>query len=118
MRSILRNLLVSSLALAFPLAGGCSNQTDTNASGESTTDIFPGDPDPGFSSGVTGGGFGGFGDGGGPSLPFGFWSKRFGDAADQKAGALAINAAEDIAITGSARGTIDFGNVPWTGSTT
>ncbi|MEO5727714.1 MAG: hypothetical protein ABI134_14510 [Byssovorax sp.] len=110
MRSILRNLLVVSLALPFPIAAGCTGQT------------FPppeeggvgGGPD--FSS--TTGGFSSFAATGGGFMPPGFWTKQYGDAEDQKAGAVAVNEAGDLALTGSARGTIDFGNIPWTGSPT
>ncbi len=71
----------------------------------------------------TTGGSGGFFDsavsvGSGVVMPSGVWTKRYGDAEDQKASAMAVNAAGDMALTGNARGTIDFGNVPWTGSAT
>jgi hypothetical protein len=112
MRSTLRYVLASSLALAYPLAAGCSQQEfppmDTGVGGASTT-----------------GGVGGFFDGpvsvsigSGVVMPPGVWTKRYGDAEDQKAGAMAVNEAGDIVLTGSARGTIDFGNIPWTGTTT
>ena len=111
MRSTLRNLLATSLALAYPLAVGCSDQEfpppviDTGIGGADST---------------TGGFFEGsvITVGSGVVMPPGLWTKRYGDAEDQKAAALAVNEAGDIALTGSARGTIDFGNVPWTGSAT
>jgi hypothetical protein len=37
------------------------------------------------------------------------WSKRFGDASDQSAAAVAVNAAGDVWITGSIIGNVDFG---------
>ena len=37
------------------------------------------------------------------------WSKRFGDAADQSATAVAVGAAGDLWITGSVVGNVDFG---------
>ena len=40
------------------------------------------------------------------------WSKRFGDASDQSASAVAVNAAGDVWITGSVIGTVDFGLGP------
>jgi hypothetical protein len=112
MRSTLRNFVVSSLAVAFPLAAGCTQQT------------FPIDPSGGgfggrsedITTSVTTGGF--FDVGSGPVNPPGIWTNQYGDAEDQKAGAMAVNAAGDIALTGSARGTIDFGNIPWTGTAT
>lgn len=113
MRPTLRNLLVASLALPFPLAAGCTGQ------------IFPPPPDDNFGGGpdVSSGQVGfsvstGFGSGGPPPPSSSSWIRRYGDAEDQKAGAVAVNEAGDIALTGSARGTIDFGNIPWTGSPT
>ena len=112
MRSTLRNLLASSLALAYPLVTGCSQLEfpptviiDTGVGGAPTTGN---------------GGVGGIGSSvsGGVFIPPGFWTKRYGDAEDQKAGAMAVNEDGDIALTGSARGTIDFGNIPWTGTAT
>jgi hypothetical protein len=37
------------------------------------------------------------------------WSKRFGDAADQSAAAVAVGATGDVWITGAVIGTVDFG---------
>ena len=114
MRSILRNLLLASLALAFPFAPGCSGDT-TNPlpnGGGFGTDVNSSNQ-TGFPSDTGSGGFESSG-----STPVDRWVRTYGDAADQKAGALAVNEAGDIAVTGSARGTIDFGNIPWTGSTT
>ena len=109
MRSILRNFLVASLALPFPFAAGCTGQTSPpppNGSFGGGADVSSGEV--GFVSSVATGIF----------PPPGLWTKRYGDAEDQKAHAVAVNEAGDIALTGSARGTIDFGNIPWTGSPT
>ena len=112
MRSTLLNLFLLLVAVAFPLAAGCSQQT------------FPIDPGTGVGGGrsedvTTTAGSGGFITiGSGAVSPPGTWTKQYGDAEDQKAGAVAINVAGDIALTGSARGTIDFGNIPWTGTAT
>lgn len=38
------------------------------------------------------------------------WSKRFGDNADQYAAAVAVNAAGNVAVTGSFQGAVDFGS--------
>lgn len=47
-----------------------------------------------------------------------FWSKVYGDAEDQTVSALAVNDAGEIALIGTARGAVDFGNVPWPGTKT
>lgn len=40
------------------------------------------------------------------------WSKRFGDAAEQLSSDIAVDAANNIVITGSFDGTVDFGDSP------
>src|SRR6185503_11543650 len=40
------------------------------------------------------------------------WSKRFGDNAYQVPNAITADAASNVVITGSCRGTVDFGGVP------
>jgi hypothetical protein len=40
------------------------------------------------------------------------WSKRFGDAADQTAGAVAVDAMGEVWLTGAVTGTVDFGGGP------
>ena len=108
MRSILRSRLLASLTLAFPLAAGCSGQNVPVDPGAGGAVIDPGG-EGAFAVTTVGSGI---------FEPPVHWTKQYGDAADQKAGAFAMNEAGEIALTGSARGTIDFGNIPWTGSTT
>jgi hypothetical protein len=40
------------------------------------------------------------------------WSKRFGDASDQTATAIAVSAIGEVWITGAITGTVDFGGAP------
>lgn len=105
MRATLRTSLFS-LVVSFALAAGCASQPDetfTTSGGEGGF-VDTGSGIPSVSGGA-----------GGPSLPPGVWFKHYGDSADQKAGALAVNGAGEAAITGSARGTINFGNLDWMG---
>ncbi len=46
------------------------------------------------------------------------WDVHYGDIADQTVSAAAVDAAGEIALVGTAKGTIDFGNIAWPGSTT
>jgi hypothetical protein len=46
------------------------------------------------------------------------WSKRFGDAADQSAEEVTLDAAGNVVITGYASGSIDFGKGPLTATGT
>jgi hypothetical protein len=112
MRSTLQSPLAASFVVALALAVSCTTQSDpTDTSGSS---FDSGGLDTGGEFAVTtGGSFGS-----GPMLPPGVWLKQYGDSADQKVGAFAVNSTGEVALTGSALGTIDFGNLPWTGSDT
>jgi hypothetical protein len=51
-------------------------------------------------------------------FPEGLWINPYGDAEDQTMSAFAANDAGECALVGTVKGTINFGNIPWTGSTT
>ena len=102
------------LALACPIGAGCKGgSVDTSSNGAGgTTDFSTGDvPEFGQSSGFAAVSTGG-------SVPPGVWLKHFGDAADQHTGAVGINVTGEIGIVGTVKGTVDFGNIPWMGTTT
>jgi hypothetical protein len=95
------------LSFAAPLGAGCKG-------GSIGQDGFGGGSDPSTSdlpnevSVVATGGF---------TFPPGVWLNHYGDVEDQHATAMAVNDDGDIALTGTARGTIDLGNIPWPGGT-
>lgn len=110
MRISPRYLVLLALSLAGPIGAGCGGGNINSGSGgtDPSTGDLPNDVGEGE----------GFTVGSGPIMPPGVWSKSYGDAEDQTASALAVNEAGEIALLGTARGTIDFGNIPWPGSTT
>jgi hypothetical protein len=101
-------LLGLALALSFPIAACSSGGGDPGGTG-GRIDPSTGDFEQDGSVTSTGSGF---------STPPGVWTNGYGDAEDQHATALAVNDAGAIAVTGNAKGTIDFGNIPWTGTKT
>jgi hypothetical protein len=101
------------LALACPIGAGCNAGTIESTTGSggttdfaSTGDVQPLDGSSAFAV-STGGG-----------LPPGVWLKHYGDTEEQHAAAVGVNVTGDIGVVGTVKGTIDFGNIPWTGSTT
>jgi hypothetical protein len=99
------------LSFAFPLGAGCSgggidNMTGAGGAGNPSTGDLP--PTTGSVVAVSTGFF----------TPPGVWMNAYGDIEDQHATALAVNGAGDVAVIGAARGTINFGNIPWEGSAT
>jgi hypothetical protein len=109
------------LRLGLGLVLGASTLTSLSSSG-CTGRIAPQSVgDLGGSSGFSTGEFaatGGVGTGLGPLPPPTVWVKDYGDADDQHLSAFAVNPAGEIALVGSARGTVDFGNIPWAGAKT
>lgn len=106
-----RGLCCFALALAWSLGVGCSGKEIDQTSGVGgAPDISSGDVPPTPAVGTAVGS-------GGPH-PGLVWIHRYGEAEDQTASALAVNEAGEIALVGTAKGTIDFGNIPWEGSTT
>jgi hypothetical protein len=110
MRISPRYVVLFALSLAGPIGAGCGGGTiDSSGSGgtdPSTGDLPPNDVGESFTVGS------------GPIMPPGVWSKRYGDAEDQRALAVAVNEAGEVAVAGTAKGTIDFGNIPWNGTKT
>ena len=114
MRISPRYLVLVALSLAFSIGAGCTGNatiTDTGAGGDqiapSTGDFQDGEVS--VVVGVTTGGV---------FLPPGVWFKEYGDAEDQHASAVAVNYSGEIALAGTAKGTINFGNIPWEGTKT
>lgn len=107
MRAPLRIFLPFLLAaVACPVTSGCANQTDTERFDPRGTSGGSGGVDTTVSVGV------------GPSTSVGsgqLWSNFYGDAADQQASSFVVSAAGNSALSGSAAGVIDFGNIPWSG---
>jgi hypothetical protein len=110
-----RLLFPLALSVAFPISAGCSGNTPDQSGVGGATGGSSGDGRPGDMSTV---GVVSVSVGSGVMLPPGVWMNHYGDAEDQHATALAVNGAGDIALAGTAKGTINFGNIPWTGSTT
>lgn len=117
MRTSTRNVALLAVALAFPLGAGCAG------------DPIIGDPGIGGDNAMTSTGFfqgnaggGSFGSDGsfssGPFLQPGVWFKKYGDEEDQRASAVAVNFAGEVALVGTAKGIINFGNIPWEGTKT
>jgi hypothetical protein len=108
----LGGLLLGAFSLACLSSAGCSQR------------IVPEDPGsggaPGSGSGSGSGDFGskGVNVGSGPEPNPHLWTNAYGDAEDQHLAAFAVNPAGDVALAGSARGTVDFGNIPWPGGAT
>jgi hypothetical protein len=112
---IFRGIVGVSLALAGPIGAGCAGTGADVSSGiggdsGSVVAVSTGD-------GVPEGAQVAVGTGSTPQPPEA-WLNRYGDSSDQTASSLAVNAAGEIALTGTAKGTIDFGNIPWPGATT
>jgi hypothetical protein len=104
-------VLCFTLVLAGSIAGGCAGDPTVTTSGSGgSSDVSAGDgvPFPEDTTSI----------GSGPSFPPGAWNKHYGGDSDQVASALAVNDAGDIALVGTASGTIDFGNFSWMGSLT
>lgn len=106
--------ILLSLSVACSISAGCNAPirdvgNDPGSGGE--PDFSTGDLEPFPGGGVTSVSTGAF-------IPPGFWTKSYGDASDQRAAAFAVDTTGNIALTGSAFGTIDFGNVPWIGKDT
>jgi hypothetical protein len=107
MRTSSRRLVVLALALALPIGGACAG----NPPSENSSVGAGGEPRDSVAIAVAvGTGAGGF--------PAGDWSKQYGDAEDQRLTAFALDEAGEIALAGTVKGTIDFGNIPWKGSNT
>jgi hypothetical protein len=108
-------LLGFSAAIAATIGAGC------NGSGADVSSGVGGDTSSvaavSTGEGVVQGGQVAVGTGTFPPPPT-FWLHAYGDSSDQTASALAVNAEGDIALSGTAKGTIDFGNIPWAGSDT
>jgi hypothetical protein len=107
------------LSFAGAIGAGCSGGTiDTSGVGgapDPSTGDFP-QLDVAVGSVGSFGEMGGFGPGVPP--PAGNWLNRYGEAEDQHITSLGSNSAGEIAVTGTAKGTINFGNIPWTGTST
>ncbi|MEP7120418.1 MAG: hypothetical protein ABJE95_05900 [Byssovorax sp.] len=116
MRFSPRNVVGLVVSLAIPIVVGCTTSFVKSAGGFGGDSPSSGEAQQNVCSGSTVGGFDGVG--GGPGIPPGVWAKRYGDAEDQRALAVAVNNAGEIAIAGAAKGTINFGNLDWTGSAT
>jgi hypothetical protein len=105
-------LVCVAFAIACPIGAGCSSDGIDETSGiggeSSVTSGF--DPEPPFTDGD--------GSSGTPMLPSDVLLSHYGDAEDQTTNAMAVNDFGEIALVGTARGTIDFGNIPWEGTTT
>jgi hypothetical protein len=109
---ILRGLVGVALTLALPLGAGCSGgspESTTGVGGAPDTSSGDGPPIDGVTTVTVSVGSG---------IDPLYWGKSYGDAEDQTASALAVNDAGEIALLGTARGTVDFGNIPWTGTKT
>ena len=99
------------LSFAGSIGVGCSSSGSIDE--PNGTGFVPGvssgrEPDPPFTGDV----------GGSSSFGPDAWVNHYGDAEDQIMGAIAANQAGEIAVTGTVKGTIDFGNIPWKGGAT
>ena len=118
MRTSAGSVFALVLALACPTGAGCKGGSLNTASSDgsggtpnfSTGDGASLDGSSAFAVSVSSGGVVG--------PPAGVWLKHYGDTADQHASAVGINVDGEIGVVGTVKGTIDFGNIPWTGSTT
>lgn len=114
MRNSTRNIALLAVALAFPLGAGCAGDPiigDPGFGGDGSAGEFP---EQAVAVAVTSGGS--FGSG--SFLQPGVWFKRYGDEEDQRASAQAVNYDGEVALVGTAKGTINFGNIPWDGTKT
>jgi hypothetical protein len=102
-------LVLAAFAFTSLNGAGCSGPIVPEAVG-----------DLGGSFNVSTGDFSGSGvdTGPGPFMPPTTWFNRYGDAEDQHLSAFAMDAVGQMALVGSARGTVDFGNIPWSGGKT
>jgi hypothetical protein len=98
--------------LAWPLSAGCSGVSPESTTGSGGAPAVSTGDDPPFDGVTSVAAAVSVGSGVAP----GFWAKSYGDAEDQTASALAVNEAGESALIGTARGTVDFGNIPWSGS--
>jgi hypothetical protein len=104
------HLVALAISLTFPIGAGCSGGAgDTSGSG-GTLDSCVGSCEEDTTVVAT--------VGGGQFIPPGVWLKSYGDAEDQRASAVAFSYAGEIALAGTAKGTINFGNMPWEGTKT
>jgi hypothetical protein len=110
---ILRGLVGVALSLAWPICAGCSGGDPGATPGTGGASAAATGDSPPFEGGSTG-----VVSSVGSGVVPGFRAKSYGDAEDQTASALAVNAAGESALVGTARGTVDFGNLPWPGSKT
>jgi hypothetical protein len=110
MRISPRTIVTIVLSLSCPIGAGCSGGPIEGSGAGGAVDPSTGDfpQQENVAVSVSSGNI----------LLHGNWTKGYGDAEDQHASAVAVNDAGDIALAGTAKGTINFGNIPWTGSTT
>ena len=117
MRICPRHLVVLAFSLAIPIGAGCTRSFPNNITDPGGGGFQSVSATGGFLAVTTGVGAGGsFGSG--PFIAPGVWVKAYGDAEDQRASALAVSYSGEIALAGTVKGTIDFGNIPWEGTKT